>query len=349
MDDDPIYGAIARARRSTKAINKAGEQLEMELVRFKAEKQEIQFNLDLSGETVWATQQQIADLFGRDRRTIGEHIGNIFKDGELEEASVSRKFRQTGADGKTYEILHYNLDLILSVGYRVSSAKATKFRQWATQTLRSYLIDGYALNESRLRDDPRALRRLAAKIRAMRADERNVYASVRECFKESAIDYDKDSQVCRTFYARLQDKFLYAITTKTASQIIIGRADHKKIRMGVQSTKGDEPTLDEAKVGKNYLDADELYTLHILCEQFLLYAESTALRGRQLTMQQLDTKLDQLLETNEYPVFREYKEFLRERAIKHAAVEYALYQRSLVLRKQAPQLPPPNPEHRVWR
>src|SRR3954462_1121159 len=126
MTKDVEQEAVESARRSTAAANKAAEQLEMELVRFKAESQEIQFSLDLSGETVWATQQQIADLFGRDRRTISEHIGKIFKEGELEEFSVCRKFRQTGPDGKVYEVLHYNLDLILSVGYRVSSSRATK-------------------------------------------------------------------------------------------------------------------------------------------------------------------------------------------------------------------------------
>ncbi|HEY1796662.1 MAG TPA: RhuM family protein [Stellaceae bacterium] len=331
--------AIKRARQSTEALHQVGEQLEMELVKFRGESQEIQFSLDLSGETVWATQQQIAELFGRDRRTIGEHVSNIFRDKELDETAVCRKFRQTGADGKSYETLHYNLDLILSVGYRVSSAKATLFRQWATQTLRAYILDGYVLNERRLRDDPTSLRQLAAKIRALRADERNVYASVRDCFKESSVDYDKDSQICRSFYARLQDKFVFAITEKTASAIILDRADHKKSKMGVHSTKGEMPTLDETKVGKNYLDSDELYTLHILCEQFLLYAESTALRGRQLTMTQLSAKLDQLLETNEYPVFREYKEYLKDRAIKHATAEYALYRRGIVRAEEALSLP----------
>ena len=129
------------------------------------------------------------------------------------------KFATTASDGKTYQVAHYNLDMILSVGYRVSSPKATQFRQWATATLRSYVVDGYAINEARLKDDPHALRKLAAHIRKLRSDEKNIYAAVRDCFKEASVDYDSGSQACRTFYALLQDKFLFAITKNTASQL----------------------------------------------------------------------------------------------------------------------------------
>jgi hypothetical protein len=172
--DEPIdVKKIMEAAKKTAAkTHKHASQLELELVQFKTGDKSIEFNVDLTSETVWATQADIADLFERDRRTIGEHIKNIFKDKELDETSVCRNFRHTGSDGKEYDVQHYNLDMILSVGYRVSSPKATRFRQWATQTLRSYVVDGYALNESRLRADPAAANRLAAKLREIRSDEK---------------------------------------------------------------------------------------------------------------------------------------------------------------------------------
>ncbi|AMJ60953.1 RhuM family protein [Bosea sp. PAMC 26642] len=305
------------------AANAAAYQLEMELVQFRLGDQSIQFNIDLTAETVWATQQQIADLYEKSRPTIVGHVQNIFSEGELVEASVSQVFRQTAADGKSYDVTHYNLDMILSVGYRVSGPKATKFRQWATATLRSYIVDGYALNERRLKDAPHNLAKLAADVRALRADEKNIYASVRDCFKVGSSDYDAQSPACRSFYARLQDKFHFAVTGKTASQIILDRAKHTEPNMGIQAFEGNRPTIDEAKIGKNYLDGEELYRLHILCEQFLLFVESAALRGRQLTMGQLEQKFDSLMVMSDYPVFQGYKDFLRERAVKHAQAEYA--------------------------
>lgn len=194
--------------------NAAAKDAEIEVVRFRTGDRSIQFNIDITAETVWATQQQITDLFDRDKSTISAHIKNIFDDNELDEDSVVGIFPTTAPDGKTYQVTHYNLDLILSVGYRVSSPKATQFRQWATKTLRAYIVDGYAINEARLRADPAATNRLAARLREIRADEKTVYASVRHFFKEAATDYDKDSSACKSFYARFQDKFHYAVTEK---------------------------------------------------------------------------------------------------------------------------------------
>ncbi|MFC7399572.1 RhuM family protein [Chelatococcus sp. GCM10030263] len=314
-----------KARAATKRANEVAKQLELELVRFSTGDRQIEFNIDITAETVWATQQQIADLFEVDRSVITKHLKNVFESKELEESRVCAIFAHTAADGKAYQVQHYNLDAILSVGYRVSSPKATRFRQWANQTLRSYLVDGYALNERRLKDAPAALAKLAAEVRRLRSDEKNIYASVRECFKVSATDYDTSSPTCRRFYARLQDKFHYAITGSTASQIIIDRADYKKPNMGLQTLAGNLPTRDEINIGKNYLDNDELYRLHILCEQFLLYAESTALRGKQLTMEELDQKFDALIRVNDYPVFPGYKDYLKDKAVRHAQAEYAKF------------------------
>lgn len=273
-------------------------------------------------ESAWMTQKAIAELFGVDVRTISEHLKNIFSDNELEKNSVIRKFRRTASDGKSYEVQHYSLDAIISVGYRVSSKRATAFRIWATQVLGQFIKDGYVIDERRLREDPAKLSELAAKLRELRASEKNVFASVRECFKIAASDYDPSSAEVRQFYALLQDKFHHAVTGMTASKIVLDRADHSEPNMGLQTLEGVFPTLREAKVGKNYLRQEELYRLHLLSEQFLLYAESTALSGQAMTMAQLRDQLDTLLRLNGYPVFSNYEDYLKDRAMDHVQQEF---------------------------
>lgn len=309
------------------------KQLNLEPVEFESDDAKIPLNLDGIHETIWASQHDMAQLFGKDIRTIGEHLRNIFRGGELDEASVIRKFRKTAADGKEYKVLHYNLDVILSVGYRVSSKKATKFRQWATRILKSYIVDGYVLNESRLAQDVDALSSLAAKVRRLRSGEKQIYESVRECFKITASDYQPGSQYTKRFYAQLQDKFLYAITGKTAAQVVIDRANHREDLMGLTSTKSGEPTIADAKIGKNYLMTNELYALHLLCEQFLLFVETRAVQGRELTMADLATKFDLLLEVQGHPVFPGYKEKLRAKAESHAREELTAYRQRMRLER----------------
>lgn len=318
---------LAKVKRQREQANDLSDQIEFELVRFDGENAAIDFNVDWSHDTVWASQRQMAELFGKETHTINEHVAGLYEAGELEREATSRKFRVVRLEGGrqvTREIEHYNLDVILTVGYRVNGDKAAAFRQWANGVLRSYITKGYALNEGQLRQDPQALANLAAQVRALRSEEITIYQAVRDCFKIASTDYDKDAQQVRSFYAKLQDKFLFAITEKTASQLILDRADARRPNMGVTAAKGPFPTLTEAKIGKNYLDRDELYVLHILCEQFLLYAESKAMRGKSMTMADLSAKLDQLLSTNEYPVFSGYsgRDFLKDRAMDHAKIEW---------------------------
>lgn len=282
--------------------------------------------------SVLATQRQIAGLFGVDNSVASKHVRNILEAGELDREATVANFaivRLEGGRSVTREVEHYNLDMILSVGYRVSSAKATEFRKWATQTLRQYITDGFALNESRLRSDPNALRDLAAQVRALRSHEKSIYQAVRDCFKVASTDYDNQSPKVHSFYARLQDKFLFAITGKTASELILERADAAKHNMGLTSTAGALPKKGDTTVGKNYLQRDEVYVLHILCEQFLLYAESRAIRGKSMTMDDLAQKLDELLKTNDYAVFPGYRDFLKDRAMEHAATEWKRFQKML--------------------
>lgn len=317
---------LKRAKAATKSAKAGAAQLELELVQFTGLSQPISFNIDVTGDTVWATQQQIADLYEIDRSVVTKHISKIFDDAELDKNSVRAKFAHTASDGKPYETWHYDLDMILAVGFRAKSPRATEFRKWAYQTLRSYLVDGYALNEKRLRDDIAATNKLAAALRAIRSNEKNIYAQVRDFFKESSIDYDPQSKHCRSFYALLQDKLHYAITTMTASEIILDRADHKEPNMGIQCFEGNLPTIREAKIAKSYLERDELFMLHILCEQFLLFVESKALRNQKLTMRDLARKLDDLMAVNDYPVFKGYAgTYKKDLAMKHATEEYARF------------------------
>ena len=266
---------------------------------FTAQLLPIAFRLDPGTETIWATQAQIAQLFEVERSSVTKHLGNIFEDGELN-AESNVRISDIGKSTKPTKI--YSLDAIISVGYRVNTTKATRFRQWATQTIKAFIEEGYVLNDRALRESPEKLNALAAKLRALRSEETQIYAKVRECFKVSAADYQPSSQVVKTFYALLQDKFHHAVTGQTGAKIILDRADHRDENMGVQTFAGKEPKASEVIVGKNYLKDDELYRLHLLSEQFLLYAEASALRGTPMTMASLHNKLDRLLEVNDYPV-----------------------------------------------
>lgn len=284
--------------------------------------------IPVDDDTVWATQKDMAGIFDVSAKTISEHLGNIYESQELSKDSTVRNFQIVQNEGGREikrKIDHYSLDAIISVGYRVNSIKATQFRIWATNTLKQYITDGFVINEARLREDPEQLNKLAVKIRELRANEKNIYASVRECFKLASSDYEPSSKEVRRFYSLLQDKFHHAITGLTSSRLILDRANHVDKKMGLVHTKSDIPTLKEAGTGKNYLNENEIYRLHLLSEQFLLYAESTALKGENMTMKQLHTQLDNLLTLNGYPVFDGYKNYLKDQAIAHAEKEYKTY------------------------
>ncbi len=281
-------------------------------------------------QVMWATAQNMADLFETTADNVGLHLKNIFAVGELDEKVTTEEFSVVRREGGRFverTLKHYNLDAILSVGYRVNAKNAIAFRQWATQTLKTFLEQGYVINEKALRESPEKLNKLAAAVRALRSEEKQVYAKVRECFKICSSDYDPTSKTVRSFYALLQDKFHHAVTGMTSSKLILDRADHKVESMGMQATRGDFPTFEEAKTGKNYLNSDELYRLHLLSEQFMLYAESTALTKKEMTMSSLHQKLDQLLIFNDYPVFSGYEDFIKDEALSHARQELGLFKK----------------------
>ena len=281
-------------------------------VIFQSDNGEITFRADPGRETIWATQADMVKLFGVDQSVISKHITNIFDSGELEELSNMQKMHIARS---AKPVASYTLDVIISVGYRVNSPIATKFRRWATATLREYVAEGAAIDPERLMRNPALQRRLAARIRHIRTSEINLYQRVRDVFKESSSDYDANSPTARKFFAMAQDKFYYAITQKTAAEILLERAPAAKHHIGLVTVRGQGPTLEEALVAKNYLNPDELHALENISEQFLLYVESKAFRGHKMTMEELAFKLNGLLQVNGYPVLFEYGEFKRDRAI----------------------------------
>lgn len=315
MADNPLIGPKAREGR----------------LSFTDDDASVELRFDPQEQAIWATYQNIADVFGVDVSSIKKHVKNVYEDGELERSATSAKIALVQIEGDREVVregvLHFNLDMVISVGYRVNAKRAVKFRQWATRTLTAFVEQGYVINEKALRESPEKLNQLAAAIRALRSEEKQVYAKVRECFKLCSSDYDPNSKQVRSFYALLQDKFHHAVTGMTSSKLILDRASHHAAKMGLQTIKGDFPTLEEAKTGKNYLKTEELYRLHILSEQFMLYAEATALAKRPMTMDSLHGQLDRLLILNDYPVFSGYEDYIKEEAISHAKQELGLFKK----------------------
>jgi hypothetical protein len=311
------------------------------LVVFNAQAGEIRFALSDDGQTLWGTRAQIAATFGCTERNVNIHIQNIYNEGELEEEATQKKSFLVQIEGGREvkrPVDMFNLDMILSVGYRVNSRNATEFRQWATRTLRQFIATGYTVDAERIANDPAAQQSLAELLRHIRHEEKTMYAKVRDVFKESSSDYNPNSQAAKTFFAMAQDKFHFAITGKTASELVLERADASKLNMGLRTVKGDVPTMDEVKTGKNYLTHDELRGLENICEQFMLFAESKAMRGKKMFMEELSHKLNTLLEVNEYPVLYEYKSYLKARADTHARLELERYRARVGSGKQAKQI-----------
>ena len=198
----------------------------------------IRIDVQMVDETVWLTQAQMAELFGKARNTVTEHIRNVFGEGELDENSVCRKFRHTAADGKNYEAMHYNLDVIISVGYRVKSHRGTQFRQWATGRLREYIIKGFTLDDKRLREGRTAtdyFDELIDRIRDIRASEANFYQKIKDIYRDCSIDYDSHAETSQQFYQMAQNKLPWAVHGNTAAELIAARADADKPYMGMTS------------------------------------------------------------------------------------------------------------------
>ena len=250
-------------------------------------------------ETVWLTQQQMADLFRKSRTNVVEHKKHIYDEGELDENSTCRKFRQVRKEGNrevAREMPFYNLDMIISLGYRVKSSIATNFRRWATERLKEYMIKGFTMDDNRLKElgGGGYFKELLERIRDIRASEKVFYRQVLEIYATS-IDYDPKAEVSIQFFKKVQNKIHYAVSGETAAEVIYHRADAEKDFMGLMSFSGEQPTLKEAKIAKNYLDEKELRSMGQLVSGYLDFAERQAEREVPMTMEDWAKHLDGIL------------------------------------------------------
>lgn len=272
-----------------------------EIVIYKSEDGHIKVDVLFEGETVWLTQAQICELFGKSKSTISEHIKNIFEEGELNIDSVVRNFRTTASDGKEYDTNYYNLDVIISVGYRVKSHQGTQFRIWATQRLREYIIKGFTLNDERFTSGSSMnyFKELLDRIRQIRLSERVFYQQVKDIYATS-IDYDPSDEMTLTFYKEVQNKLLWAVSGKTAAELIYYRSNATLPMMGLTSTsKPGKVTKADVLIGKNYLNEEEIGVLKLIVEQYLAYAETQALQHKPMYMKDWIDKLRMVLTMNE--------------------------------------------------
>jgi len=257
------------------------------------------------GETVWLTQAQMADLLMTSRENIALHIGNIYEEGELVRESTCKEFlqvRQEGTRTVAREVLHYDLDMIISVGYRVKSLVATRFRVWATQVLREYITKGFVLDDERLKQ-PGGIDyfdELNRRIRAIRASEKRFYQKVRDLFKQTSVDYEASSDTAKTFYATIQNKLLFAVTGYTAAELVTARCSADLPNFGLTTWPAERPHKADAMVAKNYLTTSEVTQLDRLVEQFLAFAEGQAERRLVTSMCEWVEATDALLKTNRY-------------------------------------------------
>jgi hypothetical protein len=281
------------------------ESAKGELLVYQTEDGTVKLEVRLENETIWLTQQMMAELFQTTKQNIGQHLKNIFEEGELEPNSVVKKFFTTAVDGKRYNTSFYNLDAIISVGYRVKSLIATRFRIWAGQRLKEYIIKGFVMDDERLKNPPVAgsavpdyFDEMLARIRDIRASERRMYLRVKEIFA-IAVDYEPSLQETTKFFSVIQNKLHFAATGMTAAELIHSRADHEQPNMGLTSWKGDEVRKTDVTIAKNYLDETEIGELNRIVVMWLDFAEDQAKRRKQVFMKDWKQKLDEFLRFND--------------------------------------------------
>jgi hypothetical protein len=304
---------------------------ENKMIIYTANDGKTKIDVRLEEETLWLTQAQMCELYQTSKSNVSEHIKHIFEEDELNEESVVRKFRTTAADGKEYLVLHYNLDMIIALGYRVRSIIATRFRQWATERLKEYIVKGFTLDDERLKKlgGGSYWKELLERIRDIRASEKVLYRQILEIYATS-IDYDPRAQVSQEFFKKVQNKIHYAIHGQTAAELIVERADAEKDFMGLLTFKGNHPTLIEAKTAKNYLNEKELRAMGQLVSGYLDFAERQAEREQVMTMNDWAAYLDRILTMSGEQLLQGSGSVSHEEAMEHATMEYRKYkQRTL--------------------
>lgn len=300
-----------------------------EIILYQSEDGSIKVDVRLEEETVWLTQLQMASLFGKDKRTISEHIRNIFNEGELNEDSVVRNYRITATDGKNYNTNHYNLDVIISVGYRVKSQQGTQFRIWATQRLREYIVKGFVLNDDRFEtgNSMNYFSELQERIRKIRLSEKFFYQKVKDIYMTS-IDYDPKADKTQAFFKLVQNKFLWAISQQTAAELVYKRVDAALPLMGMLSLDKSNVRKADVSVAKNYLNEEEIRLLGLLVEQYLAFAETQAQQRTPMYMADWATKLDDILRLNGRELLTHAGKVSRQMADNRSGTEYDKYKES---------------------
>lgn len=288
----------------------------------------IRLNVQIEGETVWLTQAQIADLFGVKSQAITKHVKNIYDEGELEQSATCSKMEQVRQEGSRQvkrSVQVYNLDMVISVGYRVNSKQATHFRQWATKVLKEYAVKGFTLDDNRLKDGrSRYFRELLQRVRDICSSERNLYQQVTDIYATS-IDYDPHSTTTRNFFATVQNKLHYAAHQHTAAEVVYQRVDSEKPYVGMTNFSGSYVTREDVGIAKNYLTEKELQVLNLLVERFLDYAELQALERKPMTMQDWVEELDRELAHNRREVLQGKDSISHKRALEKARREFEEY------------------------
>lgn len=300
-----------------------------EILIYQTADQEIRIQTRLQDETVWLNRNQMAELFDRDIKTIGKHINNIFKEGELNRISVVANFATTADDGKTYQVEYYNLDVIISVGYRVKSRQGTKFRQWATKRIHEYIVKGFTMDDDRLKQEgarSRYFEELLQRVRDIRSSERNFYQKVTDIYTTS-IDYRKDDKLTKDFFATVQNKMHYAIHGKTAAELIKERVDSNKPFMGLTNFQGKYITTRDIGILKNYLSEEELKQLNLIVSMYLDFAELQATNKKIMKMADWIKKLDDFLKISDKELLINAGKISHHEAIEKARFEYEKYRK----------------------
>ncbi len=296
----------------------------------------IMFDVQLQDDTVWINRMQMASLFNRDVKTIGKHINNIFDEGELNKEVVVAKFATTTKHGaikgktQTKQVDYYNLDVIISVGYRVKSPQGTQFRIWATKRIHEYIVKGFTMDDDRLKQEGarnRYFEELLQRIRDIRSSERNFYQKVTDIYA-SSIDYKKDDAITKQFFATVQNKMHFAIHGQTAAEMIHSRANADKPFIGLTNYKGNYITQRDISIAKNYLNEDELIQLNLIVSMYLDFAELQATNGRLMKMQDWIQKLDDFLRISEKELLTNAGKISHQKAIGKAKTEYEKYRKT---------------------
>jgi hypothetical protein len=294
-----------------------------ELIIYQSEDGLTHIDVKLEDETIWLTQEQLVNLYQTSKANVSEHIKNIFEEGELDKDSVVRNFRTTASDGKKYNVYHYNLDMIISLGYRIKSSVATRFRMWATERLKEYMIKGFTMNDDRLKElgGGNYWKELLDRIRDIRSSEKVMYRQVLDLYATS-IDYDSESAESIQFFKIVQNKLHYAAHGHTAAELIYDRVDADKPFMGLTTFTGELPRMKDIRVAKNYLDENELKVLNNLVSGYFDFAEIQAMRKNPMYMKDYISHLDAILSSTGEQLLDGAGKVSHQQALDKAQAEY---------------------------